>query len=235
MAQTSEGFVIQLDGRSVKTPAKRSLAIRTQALADAVAEEWRAQGEDILPLTMPLTQMANSGADMDDTTRAQTHALLVEYADTDLLCYRSESRIQNSESSKNVLTTDNWQLATKHLWDPILAWAEQRYDVKFVTTTGIVPVAQPPETLKRMEALLAGESNFMFAGLSVLISRTGSFVLAYALKEGGVSVEDAIRAAQLDEQLQAEQWGKVDDAEERLAAQAADIRAGAQFVNLLSR
>src|SRR5262249_31335580 len=59
----SEGegaFGLMLDGRPVRTPAQRPWAAPTLALADTLAEEWRAQREFIDPSSMPLTRLANS-------------------------------------------------------------------------------------------------------------------------------------------------------------------------------
>ena len=39
------GFAVLLDGRPVKTPARRPLAAPTLALAEALAAEWQAQRE----------------------------------------------------------------------------------------------------------------------------------------------------------------------------------------------
>src|SRR5262245_8172329 len=54
------GFAVQLDGRPVRTPARRTFAAPTPALAAALADEWRAQGEVIDPAAMPLTRLANA-------------------------------------------------------------------------------------------------------------------------------------------------------------------------------
>src|SRR6266852_2539213 len=53
-------FRVVLDGRPVKTPARRVLAAPTRALAEALAAEWRAQREVIDPAALPLTRLANS-------------------------------------------------------------------------------------------------------------------------------------------------------------------------------
>ena len=55
---------ILLDGRVVKTPMKAKLALPTLALADAVADEWRAQVGVINPALMPLTKLANTAIDL---------------------------------------------------------------------------------------------------------------------------------------------------------------------------
>ncbi len=58
-----EGCQILLDRRPVRTPARLPLLLPSLALADAVAEEWRSQGEEIDPRAMPLTGLANAAID----------------------------------------------------------------------------------------------------------------------------------------------------------------------------
>ena len=54
------GFSVTLDGRPIKTPSGKVLAVPNRAIAEAIAAEWAAQQEHIEPLTMPLTRFANS-------------------------------------------------------------------------------------------------------------------------------------------------------------------------------
>src|SRR5258705_6703511 len=42
-SRTDDGFAVLLDGKPVRTPARRSLAAPTQPLADAIAAEWEVQ------------------------------------------------------------------------------------------------------------------------------------------------------------------------------------------------
>ena len=57
------GFAVLLDGRQVKTPAGKPLAVPGRALAEAIAAEWNAQGETIVPASLPLTKLANTAID----------------------------------------------------------------------------------------------------------------------------------------------------------------------------
>ena len=57
VAETADGFAIQLDGKQVRTPSGRPLVAPTRDIADGIVAEWNAQGEIIDPLTMPLTQI----------------------------------------------------------------------------------------------------------------------------------------------------------------------------------
>src|SRR4029078_23188 len=56
----SAGFTVRLDGKKGRTPGKAPLGLPTRELAEAIAQEWREQGERIDPTTMPLTKLVNS-------------------------------------------------------------------------------------------------------------------------------------------------------------------------------
>jgi len=44
---SGDAFAVLLDGKQVKTPARRALMLPTKAAAELVAEEWQAQAERI--------------------------------------------------------------------------------------------------------------------------------------------------------------------------------------------
>lgn len=106
----ADGHAIRLDGRPVRTPARAPLALPTLALAQAVADEWRAQGETVDPASMACTGLANAAIDHIVPNRATFAAGIAEYATTDLLCYRAEGP----------QTLVDRQAAA---WDPLLDWA----------------------------------------------------------------------------------------------------------------
>src|SRR5262249_58617249 len=60
VGDAEEEFRIVLDGRPVKTPARRTLAAPSRALAQHLAAEWESQHEAIDPAKMPLTRLANT-------------------------------------------------------------------------------------------------------------------------------------------------------------------------------
>src|SRR5690349_2853189 len=59
-AEAAGAFSVTLDGKPIRTPSGRIVTVPTREIAQAIAQEWRAQGETIDPLTMPLTRLANS-------------------------------------------------------------------------------------------------------------------------------------------------------------------------------
>ena len=85
-----QGYGVALDGKPVKTPAKRDLIVPNAALAAAIAAEWNAQGDEVRPAQMPLTQIANTAIDRVTPQRAPVVRQIAKYAGTDLVCYRAE-------------------------------------------------------------------------------------------------------------------------------------------------
>lgn len=212
---------IALDNRPVKTPKKAALALPSPALAEAVATEWRAQGEKVDPRTMPFTGLANAAIDVVGSDRAAFLDSLNPYAETDALCYRSD-------------TSPDLAARQEVEWEPLLNWARARFDVSFVVTAGIIHVAQPAQTIARLQAALAAYDAFALAALSHLITISGSLVSALAVVEGRISAEAAFDATHLDELWQAELWGEDWMATDIRAARKADFVVAANFVALAS-
>lgn len=211
---------IALDGKPVRTPGRAPLTLPTPALAEAVAEEWRAVAETIDPRAMPLTGLANAAIDRIAADPASFAAGLARYGESDLLCYRAaepEPLVARQQAA----------------WDPLLDWARGRYDVHFETVTGIIHRAQPLATLARLGEAVAALDPFRLAGLSPVVTVSGSLVAALALLEGAADAEAVWRAAQIDEAWQEEQWGSDDLALRARAAHRADFDAGARFLSLL--
>jgi chaperone required for assembly of F1-ATPase len=93
VTKSEGGYAVQLDGKPVKTPAQQPLVVATAALAEAMADEWRAQGEKINPDTMPITRIVTIAIDRVPHDRAALIDEITRYAGTDLLCYRAPSSL----------------------------------------------------------------------------------------------------------------------------------------------
>lgn len=216
VAPGADGFGIALDGRPVRTPARALLALPTQALADAVAGEWRAQGDEIDPGSMVMTGLSNAAIDRIAPDPAAFAQGIAAYGESDLLCYRAD---------------DPAPLVTRQAaeWQPVLDWAGQRYDVAFAVTTGVLHVAQPPETVRRLGQAVAACDAFTLAGLSTLVSLSGSLVIGLAVIENAFAHDALWQASELDERWQAEQWGEDAEAMARRERRAEEFARAAEF------
>jgi len=206
------GFTVQLDGRGVKTPARAPLVVPTRAVAEMIAAEWQAQGEKIAPETMPATRAANAAIDKVRGQFDEVAALVAAYGETDLLCYRArfpaELRARQDAA-----------------WDPLLNWSSDRFGLRWVVTEGVMPQAQPPETLARLDAQVARFSPFELTAFHDLVALSGSLVIGLAATEGRDAAEELWQVSRIDEDWQAQKWGEDDEA----SALAARRRQGFLF------
>jgi len=214
------GYVVLLDGKAVRTPKRAMLGLPNLALAEAIAEEWRGQGDTIDPQTMPLTRLAFAAIDVVTPERARVADQTLKYAQTDLLSYRAE---------------DPPELAARqaHTWDPLLDWAAETYGARLNVGSGITHAAQPAEAIAELEQAVARYDEFELAALHTATTITGSLILALALAEEEVSASEAFAAATVDETFQAEKWGRDAEAEKRSRHLLAELTAAERFMRLL--
>jgi chaperone required for assembly of F1-ATPase len=216
-----DGWGVALDGRPLRTPAKRDLLVPSARLAIAIAAEWDAQDPDIHPETMPLTRLATTAIDRTAEKRAEIAAEVANYAGTDLVCYRANhppALVARQEAA----------------WQPLIDWAAGRYDAGLAVTSSIVPLAQSPASLKIFAGVVGALDDFRLTALQAATAACGSLVIALALHEGRLDADAAFAASQLDETFQIEGWGEDAEATQRRIALAADIQATARFLDLLA-
>jgi len=214
------GFTVTLDGKPVRTPAKAPLALASRALADAIAAEWQAQQAEVKPAALPLTRLASTAIDLVTPRRAEVIAGIAKYAGTDLVCYRAEH--------PPALAARQHQA-----WQPLIDWAELRYEAPLVVTAGIVPQPQPEASLAAYAAAVAAHDDMALAALNLATAACGSLVLALALHERRIDAETAFALSQLDESYEIEQWGEDAEQTQRRAALRDDILLAARFLALL--
>jgi chaperone required for assembly of F1-ATPase len=219
---SADGWSVTLDGRPIRTPAKRPLVTPTEALARAIAEEWAAQGDELKPATMPLTGLANAAIDRVGTERLAFVDSLAAYADGDALAYRADH-------------PDDLVQRQAATWNPILDWAEQRFDVEFELVQGVMHRPQPPATVARLRAALEALDDFSLTAMQPLVTISGSLAVALALLEGAIDEDAAWEAGQLDELYQAEKWGEDDLAAKSRASRREAFAAANRLLTLLGR
>jgi len=217
VAEESGAFHVLLDGKPVKTPSRKTLAVPTRTLAEAIAEEWRAQGETVELAQMFVTRLATAGA---DANRGHIAEQILAFGKSDLLCYRAEAPRELAVRQAEV-------------WNPLLDWAHQNYGARLAVSTGIVFVEQPAEALLALEKAVWDRDDFALAALHAASSITGSLVLALALAERRLTAGEAFAVSRLDETFQAEKWGQDAEAEARAARLAGELAAAERFLRSL--
>jgi chaperone required for assembly of F1-ATPase len=217
VAPEEDGFAIALDGKPLRTPARGKLVTPTRALAEAVAEEWRRQGEFIDPADMPVTRMVNTAIDGVSREMAATAAEIAKFARSDLICYRA------GEPASLVAAQDA-------AWTPVLDYFRDAYAARFICVEGVIFVAQPAESLALIEGLVAREAAqsdgaLRLTALHVMTTLTGSVLIALALTGGAMDFDAAWNAAHVDEDHEIRLWGEDAEAAARRAARSKEMRA----------
>jgi chaperone required for assembly of F1-ATPase len=215
------GYAVLLDGKAIRTPGGRPFAAPSAALAERIAEEWRGQGERVMPGTMPLTQLLNTALDRmgEGKIRNEAVAEIAGYAATDLVCFRAPHPPALAARQRAA-------------WQPLIHWLAERYGAALAVTDSLTAPAQAADTLERIAAAVAAQSALRLAALQLATGALGSVVIALALAEGRLDAEAAFEAAHLDEIHQMEEWGEDAEAKKRLEGIRADIAAAAEFLRL---
>lgn len=211
------GFDIRLDGRTVKTPLKRSFAVPSRDMAHAIAAEWDAQETHIDPSTMIVTRLANTAVDRVRGDEQRIVAELRDFAGSDLVCYRAG--------------TPHPLVARQSMhWDQVLDWVKATHNVQFICVEGIVHHTQPDTAIAAVVEALAAENEFRLTAIHNITTLTGSTLIAMMTAAGAMTGEDAWAAAHADEDWQIEQWGSDEEADARRAVRKQDFDATMRFL-----
>lgn len=210
------GWRVALDGRPLKTQGGAPQIVPTRALAELLAGEWSAQGEEVDPASFPHRDMADYAIDMVQTDPQAIVAKLLRYAESDTLCYRADP--------DEPLHKRQWEE-----WEPIVTAFEAREGVRLERVSGIVHKAQPAETLERLEARLTALDPFTLAALEAVTSLSASLCIGLSALDPAAAPQALWAAAELEETWQVELWGSDWEAEERRERRKADFLRAVRF------
>lgn len=220
--RVSGGFEIRLDDKPLRSPGRAPLCLPKRPLAEAIAEEWRAQGEKVDKSTMPLMALASAAVDLAAAERQRLVDGLLAYTDTDLLCYRAAA-------------PDDLVARQEALWQPLVDGLAERHGVALKVCTGIMPLRQDKAARVRLGGLLEAMEPFLLAAVQAATVASGSLVIGLAMADGILDGERAWEAASLDEEFQAARWGRVKEAEAPARERQQTLRTAARMIQLRAR
>lgn len=224
--QAADGFEIHLDGRPVKCPSGKSLVASSQSLADSLQAEWAAQEDEIVPDSMPLTQIVTTQIDRVAVEREAMMTHLMKYLDTDLLCYRAGDDPPGQRE------------AQEKAWNPWLEWFEKHFDISLETTSDLKALSQDKAAHEAVQNYVQGLDDNRFTALQLVVSLSGSIVLGLAFLENAISPQQVFDAAHVEEAFKAEIYNEefygADPLQEKKdTAMKRDLEAAAEFLKLL--
>ncbi|MCD8497984.1 MAG: ATP12 chaperone family protein [Alphaproteobacteria bacterium] len=218
------GYAICLDGRPVKTPARHTLIAPHQAMAEALQAEWAAQGDEVKPESMPLTQLLNTHIDKVREGRGEMEALVLKYLDTDLLCYRCEE-------PPEVATVQN-----EH-WNKWLDWFEKIFEERLETTSALAAIKHPASAHEKVAAHVKSLDDAQFTVLQMAVPLSGSLILGLAFANGAASPDQMMDAMFAEENYKGiyykeDQYGPDPLTEKKRIAAKRDLEGAARFLAL---
>jgi chaperone required for assembly of F1-ATPase len=211
-----DGWHVALDGRQVRTQGARVLVLPNRRLAELLTSEWAAQGEEIDPRSLPMRDLADYALDVVAQDPAAAVAALLRYAETDTLCYRADP------------DEPLWK-RQQAVWEPLLSMCEAREGIRFQRVSGVMHRAQDDSALAALRARLEALNYLTLAALTTLASLSASLVIGIAALEPDADGEALWNAANLEEDWQAELWGRDWEAEERREKRKGDFLAAMRF------
>ena len=97
-------------------------------------------------------------------------------------------------------------------WDPIVAWAESKFNFTLKTATGgVLHIKQSPETRSHIRAYLESLDPWTYTALERAVMTSKSMLLGLALVKREISVDVATRASLLEYIYQRDVWGELAD------------------------
>jgi len=215
-ARTEQGWIVSLDERPLKTQGGQPQVVPSEALVERIAAEWREQGEVIDPASFRHRDMADYALDVVSADSSEVVRKLLGYAETDTLCFRADPE-------------DPLYRRQQEMWDPILETMEAREGVKLHRISGILHRPQTAETREKLRARLEALDPFTLTALEQTTSLSASLCIGLEALQENADAEALWNAANLEEDWQADLWGRDEEAEERRSRRKSDFLAAIDF------
>lgn len=222
VAPSAGGFQILLDGRAIKTQGKGAQILPSAALAEAMADEWRAQGEKLDPAGFVMRDLADYAIDQIAGDPQSVITGLLAFAQTDTLCYFAEPDEALFERQQKI-------------WEPLLSAFEAKYSIRLERVSGIIHSAQSEASMTRLGEVLQRQSAFSLAAIQTTASIAASLIIGLEAVDESADAKALFDAANLEEDWQIELWGADELAEETRKNHAKAFMVAAEFAKLAAR
>nr|WP_299195140.1 ATP12 family protein [uncultured Erythrobacter sp.] len=221
--EVAGGWQVTLDGRGLKTVKGTPQVVRAEALAAELAKEWSAQGEELDPKSFPLRDAVDYAIDVITPDPASIVDTITKYGDTDTLLYRADP-------------DEHLYARQIEVWEPVVTAFETREGIKLTRVSGIIHRDQDEAAQAALRARLMRLDPLALAGVEVMTNLAASLIVGLSAYETDDPAEALAlwRAACLEEEWQADLWGRDYEAEERRAKRQADFLSAHQLT-LLAR
>ena len=191
---SSNSFQIMLDDRILQTPLKREFVLPNLNLTQEIVKEWDQDSKNINTESMIFYGLISTSLDKIIDNKNLYINDILDYIDTDLICYRAENPKELVELQKIK-------------WDPIILLIERYIGTKVQVFQGILPKKQHATVHANLNNLINQFDIFEISALHRITNITGSIFLSLCVLKKDISKNEVFELSFLDELWQAENWG----------------------------
>ena len=198
---TQPPYEILLDGKSIKTPLKKTLSVNSIILAEKIAEEWSKIEDTIQADDMPITQLVSTALDKIDGFEKDIIDQILAYIHGDTLLY---------------ITKEDPLLYSKQQeqWLPLIDLMNKEIGAEYQIQETLLPTDQSNEIITFWKQYLEKLDIYELNAFQVGVSLTSSPILIYHIFKNKLTQEDVFTHALLEELHQNELWGTDWEAED---------------------
>ena len=191
---SSNSFQIMLDERILQTPLKRELVLPNLNLTQEIVKEWDQVSKNINTESMIFYGLISTSLDKIIDNKNLYIDDILDYIDTDLICYRAENPKELVELQKNK-------------WDPIILLIEKYIGTKVHVFEGVLHKKQHYTVHDRLNNLINQFDIFEISALHRITNITGSIFLSLCVLKKDISKNEIFELSFLDELWQEKNWG----------------------------
>ena len=213
IADSTPWYTVTLDGRALKTPMGRTLAVPSSLLATALAAEWNAVERKLNPTQMPLMTLVCTV--LDQVSQPQVQQAIqndcMNYLATDTICYFADplqDRVLYRRQEEHWMPIHEF-LTSQLKSQPSIVYGAQEAMISAVQRR----LPHPPDLADQCRTLLSRLDAWHLQCLYSVCRESKSLLLGLAVlldHYQGPSLQQAVEAARVEEEFQISIWGMVE-------------------------
>ena len=215
-------YGVTVDGRFLKTPMGTTLAVPSPVLAAQIAAEWDAVGAEdhIKPIQMPLMRLSCTTLDQTSHHMKNYQQEALRFVPMDTLCFWADPT-HDEDRTLYQRQEEAWQKVHERvesvIGEPLGTAAGKMEGIWLSARGSSLGLKHPTAVTRYSQSFAESLDAWHLTALNQLATEAKSFWLAWALltdhdHEGHLfaSVNDAVHALRLEEEVQIDQWGFVE-------------------------
>eukprot|EP01016_Furgasonia_blochmanni_P005948 TRINITY_DN12353_c0_g1_i6.p1 TRINITY_DN12353_c0_g1~~TRINITY_DN12353_c0_g1_i6.p1 ORF type:complete len:280 (-),score=32.04 TRINITY_DN12353_c0_g1_i6:220-1059(-) len=192
-------YSILLDGKQLRTPGKNPLHVPNYDLAVALAAEFHAQDQILVPAAMPILSIVRTAIDCDTDPNLRDNFLggCLQFLQGDTVCFREEPETKLGKIQNQLL-------------EPVREYANKRLSINVQPHYGFGDLNLSADDNARVQNFLNQFDNWRLTSLVFGATNLKSTLLAITLMDSKIGVRQAVDFSRIEENFQIEQYGEVE-------------------------